>query len=69
MKPGELLRRLRRFAKDRRLDIEISEGKNHAKVKLGGRRSVVGRHTGDLKTGTMRGILKQLGVSPKDIEE
>jgi mRNA interferase HicA len=69
MKPAELLRRLRRLAAGRGLEIEISEGKNHTKVTLGGRRSVIGRHSTDLKTGTLYGILKQLGLAADDIEE
>jgi hypothetical protein len=56
MKPAELLRRLRRLAVRRGLDFEISEGKNHTKVALAGRRSVVGRHRTDLKIGTLHGI-------------
>jgi mRNA interferase HicA len=69
MKPAELLRRLRRLAARRGLDFAISEGKNHAKISLAGRRSVVGRHAADLKTGTLHGILKQLGLRPEDLEE
>lgn len=68
MKPAELLRRLRRLATRRGLEINISQGKNHTKVTLAGRRSVVGRHAADLKTGTLHGILRQLGVSPDDLE-
>jgi mRNA interferase HicA len=69
MKPAELLRRLRRLAARRALDFAISEGKNHTKILLAGRRSVVGRHARDLKTGTLHGILKQLGLRPEDLEE
>jgi len=69
MKPAELLRRLRRFAARRGLDLEISEGKNHTKITLAGRRSVLGRHAADLKTGTLHGILKQLGLKPEELEE
>ena len=69
MKPPELLRRLRRVAAKRGLDLEMTQGSNHTKVTLGGRRSVVGRHPTDLKTGTFLGILKQLGVTPEDIED
>lgn len=68
MKPPELLRRLRRLAARRCVDFAISEGRNHTKVTLGGRRSVVGRHPADLKTGTLHGILKQLGLTPENIE-
>jgi predicted RNA binding protein YcfA (HicA-like mRNA interferase family) len=69
MKPPELLRRLRRLAARRGLDFAVSQGTNHTKVTLGGRRSVVGRHSADLKTGTLHGILRQLGLTPEDIEE
>ncbi|HUC70863.1 MAG TPA: hypothetical protein VMS01_06710 [Stellaceae bacterium] len=68
MKPAELLRRLRRLAARRGLDFEISEGKNHTRVAVAGRRSVIGRHSADLKTGTLHAILKQLGLEPEDIE-
>jgi len=47
----------------------VSQGKNHTKVTLGGRRSVIGRHSTDLKTGTLNGILKQLQLKPEEIEE
>jgi hypothetical protein len=48
MKPSELLRRLRRLAAKRGLDFAISQDKNHTKVTLAGRRSVVGGHRADL---------------------
>lgn len=69
MRPAELLRRLRRLAAKRGLEFVIADGSNHTKVTLAGRRSVVGRHSADLKTGTLRGILKQLGITVDDIEE
>ena len=69
MKPAELLRRLRRLAAKRGLDFEIAEGRNHTKLMLASRRSVLGRHSADLKSGTLNGILKQLGLRPDEIEE
>lgn len=69
MKPAELLRRLRRFAARGGLEIEIAQGKNHTKVTLAGRRTVIGRHSMDLKTGTLHSILKQLALRPDEIEE
>jgi mRNA interferase HicA len=69
MKPVELLRCLRRFAAKRGLELEVSEAKNHTKITLAGRRSVIVRHSADLKTGTLHGILKQLGLRPEEIEE
>jgi predicted RNA binding protein YcfA (HicA-like mRNA interferase family) len=36
---------------------------------LNGSRTTIGRHPSDLKTGTYRGILKQLGLKPSDLED
>jgi hypothetical protein len=58
MKLAELLQRLRRLAAKRGLDLEISEGKNHTRLTLAGRRSVLGRHSADLKSGTLHAILR-----------
>jgi hypothetical protein len=68
MKPNELMRRLQRLAARRGLDLQVSEGKNHTKVSLAGRRTVIGRHPVDLKIGTLHGILKQLGLGPEEID-
>ncbi len=69
MKPADLLRRLTRLASKRGWTIEIKEGANHTKVLLEGRRSLVSRHSTDLKTGTYRGILKQLDLTEDDIDD
>ena len=69
MKPAELLRRLRRLATRRGWDLVETEGANHTKVTLNGNRTVIGRHPKDLKNDTFRGILKQLGLSPSDLED
>lgn len=69
MKPAELLRRLRRLAARRGAELILSQGRSHTKVTLAGRRTVIGRHAADLKTGTLRAILKQLGLTPEDIED
>jgi len=68
MKAAELLRRLRRLANRRGWDFSISEGGNHTKVRINGKQTVVPRHPSDLKTGTLRGILKQIDVTPDDLE-
>jgi mRNA interferase HicA len=68
MKAAELLRRLRRLANRRGWDFSISEGSNHTKVRINGKQTVVPRHASDLKTGTLRGILKQIDVTPDDLE-
>jgi mRNA interferase HicA len=69
MKPTELLRRLNRLAAKRNLPISITEGGNHTKLRLGDRVTVIGRHNADLKTGTLRGTLKQLGLTQADLED
>jgi antitoxin HicB len=51
------------------MGFDVSEGANHTKVTLNGRGSLIGRHPSDLKTGTFRGILKQLGLKPSDLED
>ena len=42
---------------------------SHVVVTLDGRRSVVPQHRADLPAGTFRAILKQLGLTPTDLEE
>jgi predicted RNA binding protein YcfA (HicA-like mRNA interferase family) len=69
MKPADLLRRLRRAATSRGWQMVETEGGNHTKVVLNGRRTVVGRHRADLKTGTLRGILKQPGLQQSGLED
>ena len=63
MTRDELVRRLRRVARARGVafDVDTGRGKgSHAVIRLGDRRAVVPR--GELKRGTLRGILRQLGV-------
>jgi predicted RNA binding protein YcfA (HicA-like mRNA interferase family) len=68
MKSADFLRRLNRLATRRGWLIEITEGAGHTKVRLDGRRATVPRHAADLKTGTFRGILKQLSLTEQDLE-
>jgi predicted RNA binding protein YcfA (HicA-like mRNA interferase family) len=69
MKPAELLRALTRLATRRDWPLTVQEGGSHTKVTLNGRRTVVPRHPGDLKAGTFRAIMKQLGLTPADLED
>ena len=69
MKSNDLLRRIRRLANRRGWSLEISEGGSHTKVRLQGRSSVVSRHAVDLPPGTLRAVLKQLGLTLSDLEE
>lgn len=68
LKPADLPRRLNRLATRHGWDIETAEGGGHTKVWFNRRRPTVPRHAADLKTGTFRGILKQLGVTETDLE-
>ena len=68
MKPEELLRRLRRLARRRNWTLEVSDGRNHTNVRLRGKRTVIGRHSKDLKPGTLNAILKQLEIDAKEVE-
>ncbi len=70
MRSTDLLRRLGRRAT--RLGVEHTEtaGKGgHLKVRHDGRATVVPMHRGDLPTGTFRAILKQLGLTERDLED
>ncbi|AHF77918.1 Toxin-antitoxin system, toxin component, HicA family [Sodalis praecaptivus] len=43
--------------------VEVSNGTNHLKLKLGGKRSVMPRHPGaEIKEALRKAILKQLGL-------
>ena len=68
MKSSELLRRVRRLASRRDWKIEITEGKRHTKLRLPGGDTTIPRHSTDLKTGTLHAILKNLGITPEDLE-
>ena len=69
MKPDALLRSLKRLASKRGWVVSISEGGNHTKVIVNGKRTVIGRHPQDLKPGTLHAIIKQLGLRPDDLKE
>jgi mRNA interferase HicA len=55
-------------ATQRRWLLVIAEGSRHTKIMLNGRRTVVPRHATDLPPGTLRAILRQLGLSSDDLE-
>ena len=46
----------------------MREGGGHTKVTLNDRKSVIPRHTRDLKSGTLHAILKQLGLTQHDLD-
>jgi len=42
--------------------VEMQEGKKHTKLYYQGKQSVLPRHASELKNGTMKAIIKQLGL-------
>ena len=65
MTADELLRNLRRLDG---VTVIPSRGKGgHVQVKRGGRVSYLPTGSGELKTGTLHGILRQLGLSLRDL--
>jgi hypothetical protein len=67
MKPADQLRRLILLATKGGWDIETAEGGGYTKVWFNGLRTTEPRHAADLKTGTFRAILKQLGLTEADL--
>jgi len=59
-------REFKRFLESRGVTFKSGRG-GHLKAYLSNRRSVVPMHAGDLKTGLMKAILKQLGIDEKEI--
>ena len=65
MNTRELIRKLRRLARKRSIyfDVKDHESKgSHRTIYLGDRKQTVPWTTNDLTAGTIRGILKRLGV-------
>jgi len=44
--------------------VNMKEGANHTKLYYQGRQSVFPRHGAELKEGTRKAIIKQLGLTP-----
>lgn len=69
VKATELVRLVERYAVRKGIPYRAEAGKgSHRKVWLGDHRSVVPIHSGDLPTGTYRAILRQLGITERDLE-
>jgi predicted RNA binding protein YcfA (HicA-like mRNA interferase family) len=68
MNSAELLRKLKRLAKQRGVDLTIQAGKgSHRKVQFDERRTIVPTHGTELKIGTLNGILRDLGISKEEL--
>ncbi|HZC89467.1 MAG TPA: toxin HicA [Mycobacterium sp.] len=61
MKRADLLTEIRTFAKASGQPITEVEGANHTRVEVGGRRTVVARHS-EINELTVKAIRKQLGM-------
>lgn len=72
MTRDELIRKLRRLARDRGLHFGVDRrrGKgSHWVVELGDRKQPVPQAGGgDIRPGTLRSIFRGLGLSPSDLE-
>lgn len=69
MRAADLPRRLNRLATKRGWEIvEAQASGSHLKLRLNGRTTVIAMHPGDMPTGTMRKVLKDLGLTTSDLE-
>lgn len=72
MRGNEFIRRVRQIAKERGLPCRVDEkrGKgSHVTLYYGSRFTVVRNPKDELKTGTLHGMLKQLGLTLDDFQE
>lgn len=72
MRGNEFIRRVRQIAKERGLLCRVDEkrGKgSHVTLYYGSRFTVVRNPKDELKTGTLYGMLKQLGLTLDDFQE
>ena len=69
MKAADLLRRLHRLATKRGWELVETQGAgSHLKLRLNRRTTVIAMHPGDMPPGTLRKVLKDLGLSVADLE-
>ncbi len=70
MRGNEFIRKIQKYAKIARLSFEwrADRGKgSHGLLILGDRRTVVRNPKDELKTGTYHAMLKQLGLTERDV--
>ena len=69
-KGGEFIKRIQRLAKERGVSCswkpDMGKG-SHGVLKLGNERTTVRNPKDELKTGTYHAMLKQLGLSERDL--
>jgi mRNA interferase HicA len=71
---SEFLRAVERLGRKRGVDVRIESGRgkgSHRTVWFGCRRTILSYHGGgrEVPPGTLRAMLRQLGLSPRDLEE
>jgi mRNA interferase HicA len=70
VKGNEFLKKLRKLAKERGIPFEwhpnLGKG-SHGILKFGDKKTVLRNVKDELKTGTLHAMLKQLGLSEKDL--
>lgn len=70
MTGDELLKRLKKLAKEQKVMFSIykQHGKgSHATVYFGSKKTILPYSRRELQTGTLNGILKQLGIDKEDL--
>ena len=70
MKGNEFIKRIQKLAKRRGLECSWHPDKgkgSHGILKMGGYRTTVRNPKDELKTGTYHGMIKQLGLTEKDL--
>ncbi|MEW6513355.1 MAG: type II toxin-antitoxin system HicA family toxin [Pseudomonadota bacterium] len=70
MKGSEFLKRIQKLAKEKGLACSWHPDKgkgSHGVLKLGDKRTVLRNPKDELKTGTYHAMLKQLGLTDKDL--
>lgn len=68
MKSAELLRKLKKLSKQREVEFRMSAAKgSHQKLHFGERTTIIPLHGTELKTGTLKAILKDLGISEDEL--
>lgn len=70
MKGSEFLKKIQKLAKERSIACSWHPDKgkgSHGVLKLGGGRTTLRNLKDELKTGTYHGMLKQLGLTDKDL--
>lgn len=71
MRGNEFIKRLKRLAREQGIDVRIDKkrGKgSHVTLYYGDRLTIVRNPSDELKTGTLKAMLKQLGLNSSDIE-